>query len=72
MTQRELAERLGTSPANVSRWETGRAMPGLDRLGALCEALGRAGGVLHAEGMTPGSPPLGLTFLAERIASRRA
>jgi transcriptional regulator with XRE-family HTH domain len=39
MTQRELAERLGTSPANVSRWETGAAMPGLDRLGALCEAL---------------------------------
>jgi transcriptional regulator with XRE-family HTH domain len=40
LTQRELAERLGTSPANVSRWETGRAMPGLDRLPTLCDALG--------------------------------
>lgn len=39
MSQRELAERLGTSPANVSRWETGAAMPGLDRLGPLCDAL---------------------------------
>jgi transcriptional regulator with XRE-family HTH domain len=39
MTQRELAERLATSRVNVSRWETGRAMPGLDRLGPLCDAL---------------------------------
>lgn len=39
LTQRELAERCGTAPANVSRWESGRAMPGLDRLPDLCEAL---------------------------------
>jgi transcriptional regulator with XRE-family HTH domain len=39
LTQLELAERLGTSAANVSRWETGKAMPLLSWLGPLCRAL---------------------------------
>lgn len=39
LTQRELAYRLDTDPMSVSRWETGRVMPGWARLAALCDAL---------------------------------
>jgi transcriptional regulator with XRE-family HTH domain len=39
LSQRQLAERIGTSRENVGRWERGAAMPGLDRLGPLCDAL---------------------------------
>ena len=40
LSQAELAERLHVTDKAVSRWETGRGMPGLDSLEPLCEALG--------------------------------
>ena len=41
LTQRELAERLGTTQAAVSKIETGRTLPGLDLLERVAEATGR-------------------------------
>ena len=40
LSQAELAERLHITDKAVSRWETGRGMPGLDSLEPLSEALG--------------------------------
>lgn len=40
LSQAELAERLYVTDKAVSRWETGRGMPGLDSLEPLSEALG--------------------------------
>lgn len=40
LSQAELAERLHVTDKAVSRWETGRGMPGLDSLEPLAEALG--------------------------------
>ena len=40
-TQAELAERLGTTQAAVSKIETGRTLAGLDMLDRIARALGR-------------------------------
>ena len=40
LSQAELAERLHVTDKAVSRWETGRGMPGLDSLEPLAETLG--------------------------------
>lgn len=40
LSQTELAERIHVTDKAVSRWETGRGMPGLDSLEPLSEALG--------------------------------
>ena len=40
LSQAELAERLHVTDKAVSRWETGRGMPGLDTLEPLSEELG--------------------------------
>lgn len=40
LSQAELAERLHVTDKAVSRWETGRGMPGLDSLEPLAEILG--------------------------------
>jgi transcriptional regulator with XRE-family HTH domain len=40
LTQTELARRIDTGDAQISRWENGRALPVLDTLIALAEALG--------------------------------
>jgi transcriptional regulator with XRE-family HTH domain len=41
ISQRELAERMGTTQAALSNWEVGRRRPGLTELVALADALGR-------------------------------
>lgn len=40
LTQAQLGARLGTGETNVSRWERGKVMPGLDNLVALAAELG--------------------------------
>ena len=40
LSQAELAERLHVTDKAVSRWETGRGMPGLDSLEPLSKELG--------------------------------
>ena len=40
LSQAELAERIHVTDKAVSRWETGRGMPGLDSLEPLSKALG--------------------------------
>lgn len=40
LTQRELAERTGTTQPAVSRWETGRVRPSLETLRTLIQACG--------------------------------
>ena len=32
-TQKDLAEEIGTTPANVSRWSSGIGVPGFDQIG---------------------------------------
>ena len=39
LTQEQLAQRLGVSQRTVSRWETGRNMPDISMLTALCAQL---------------------------------
>ena len=40
LSQADLARRLHVTDKAVSRWETGRGMPGLDSLEPLSDALG--------------------------------
>ena len=40
LTQEALGEKVGVTNKTVSRWETGRYMPDLDTIPALCEELG--------------------------------
>jgi transcriptional regulator with XRE-family HTH domain len=40
LTQMQLAMKLGTSPANISFWETGRTMPDSRYLELLCDEFG--------------------------------
>ena len=40
LSQEELAARLHVTDKAVSKWETGRGMPGIDSLEPLAEALG--------------------------------
>jgi transcriptional regulator with XRE-family HTH domain len=71
-TQRELADRLGTSLRTVQRWETKRAAPYADQLQRLADAVRPHDPALAAEldewaprpppppapaGVAPGSPP---------------
>ena len=39
LTQKELAERLNVSDKLISKWETGRGLPDVTVMGALCEVL---------------------------------
>lgn len=40
VTGRELGELIGVHEATVSRWRTGKALPGIDDLGRLADILG--------------------------------
>ena len=37
LTQEQLAEQLGVSRQSVSKWESGQAMPELDKIVSICE-----------------------------------
>lgn len=37
LTQEQLAEKIGISRQSVSKWESGQAVPELDKIVALCE-----------------------------------
>jgi transcriptional regulator with XRE-family HTH domain len=51
LTQRELGERVGTTEAGVSQWETGRRVPSSDRVAELARSLGvRPGDLVTASG----------------------
>ena len=39
-TQQEVAKRLGVKPGAVSKWETGRTMPRVDKLPAIAKLYG--------------------------------
>ena len=41
MTQEEVAERMGTTKSNISRFESGNYNPSFDFLIRLCDALGK-------------------------------
>lgn len=42
MTQKELAERMGTAQANISRFESGNYNPSLSFLQKMAESLGKS------------------------------
>jgi transcriptional regulator with XRE-family HTH domain len=50
LTQAELAHRVGTTQAAISKIETGRTVPGLDLLDRLAAALGRPIRLMFGEG----------------------
>jgi len=39
MTQKELAEKIGVSQQNISRWETGEVIPRIDKIKIIAEVL---------------------------------
>lgn len=65
-TQAELARRIGTTQAAISKIETGRSIPGLELLDRVATALGRPITV------TLGAPPDRLPFEERRRRVRRA
>jgi transcriptional regulator with XRE-family HTH domain len=66
LTQSELARRLGTTQAAISKIETGRTIPGLELLDRLAAALGRPITV------TLGEPPDRLPLEERRRRVRQA
>jgi transcriptional regulator with XRE-family HTH domain len=40
LTQTDLARRIDVADAQISRWENGRAMPAMETLEAIADALG--------------------------------
>lgn len=56
LTQAELARRIGTTQAAISKIETGRSVPGLELLDRLATALGRS--IALTFGAAPVRPPL--------------
>lgn len=39
LTQKQLAEKLGVDPANITNWKTGKNIPSVETLYALCKLL---------------------------------
>lgn len=46
MEQKELAARMGVNPANLSRLETGQAIPTVEQLAVIARVLGTTAGTL--------------------------
>lgn len=42
LTQKQLADLLDVDKKTVSNWELGKSMPNVDRIEAICAALGRS------------------------------
>ena len=40
-TLRDVGDRLGVTPATVSRWEGGTRVPNIDQMEAICEMFGK-------------------------------
>ena len=40
MTQQELADKIGVTDREISKWENGRGMPDLSLMKPLCDVLG--------------------------------
>lgn len=40
VTKKDLAERIKTSPSNLTKWELGQAKPSIDKVEAMAEQLG--------------------------------
>lgn len=60
-SQEDLAELVGVSRQAVSKWETGEAMPDVDKLIALCDALD-----LNMEYLALGKTPVPTTSTAKK------
>lgn len=69
LTQEQLGERLGVTNKTVSRWETGRYMPDLDKLQELASLLGvSVDDLLAAEALQQEEPSKPAVFsLEEKI-----
>lgn len=39
LTQKQLSEKLGVDPANITNWKTGKNLPSVETLYALCKLL---------------------------------
>jgi transcriptional regulator with XRE-family HTH domain len=58
LTQKQLAERLGTTDMTVSRWERGKALLNTAVLEAVAEALGMEPGDIYRHPDTPSADAL--------------
>jgi len=73
LSQSELAEQIHVTDKAISRWETGRGLPGADSLEALAEALDlTVGELLSGAKLTPEEQPKATgTVLVETIRKNR-
>jgi transcriptional regulator with XRE-family HTH domain len=59
LTQAELAEQIGSTQVEVSRWESGEVRPRLQTMCRLCAALGVAPAALLGDQPPRSAGPLG-------------
>lgn len=62
MTQEQLAQKMGTVQAAISRWETDQRLPHLQNLKPLAEALN-----VTVESLLPGTHPITETVSASQL-----
>ena len=66
LSQLDLAEKLGVSRQSVSKWETGQAVPDLDKLIRLADLFGISVDELVREGERPAPPEPQVVYVAEQ------
>lgn len=66
LSQLDLAEKLGVSRQSVSKWETGQAVPDLDKLIRLADLFGISVDELVREGERPAPPEPQVVYAAEQ------
>ena len=72
MTQQEVADRLGVSNKTVSKWESGRGIPGIDSLKAISQVFGVSIDSLLSGEELLGGLLLGFALVALYLAALRA
>lgn len=71
LTRGQLAARLGYKPQTIHSWESGRSVPGLDRLEDYAGALGYQLAVIPAD-RTPSGHALPLVTPEQAVKNRAA
>ena len=67
LTQEEFAEQLQVSRQSVSRWESGRGYPEMEKIIFICNRYGvTMDGLFKEEVPTPGEPPVEAPLLSAR------
>ena len=71
LTQEEFAEQLQVSRQSVSRWESGRGYPEMEKIIFICNRYGvTMDGLFTEEVPTPGEPPVEAPLLSARTLGK--